>query len=108
MLSCNFTRGRSQAETLLSFLRTDQLIKIFSFPHVSFGWLRESPAADFVVWVTSLGKPSCDWWLPGFFVRRKTLLSCLLFKLLRLLTKFRILLDGQLQPVGKAAIHRDQ
>ncbi len=59
MLSYNFTRGRSQAEILLSFLHTDQFIRSvrlkmclvylykvelaadFSVPRVSFGWLRE-------------------------------------------------------------------
>ncbi len=77
LLSRNFTRGRSQhrlhylyciqinspatIKICFVYLLSVELSADLAFPRVS--W--KPPAAGCVL---SLGKPSCDWWLPGSFV----------------------------------------
>ncbi len=65
------------------------------------------PAADFVTgehWGNPLAIGGCL--VP--MLRQKTLLSCLFRVVITALKKFPILLDGQLQPDGKAVVQRDQ
>ncbi len=77
------TRGRSQAETLLSLLHTDQFISSVRLWRIvrllalswavrrSYRFLRMAegiPVADWLLAWCHWGNPSCDWRLPGSFV----------------------------------------